>query len=383
MAIQFRHVSWCRRPQGNIAVGRGAKKRCSFAKPLLMLLLAVLIVDPVVSEGQVVFSDEVEFLLLQNEASRHKLLTGRYRYSEAMGAGLERPEDAAELRQGNVVFDGVNRFQTRVETQPYFANPGDVNPSFRERETRAVLNESYSAKWSVGDPGAAQVEHDHVDNINPEVAEILQADAGDDFLMLGFGLGGQPLRRDLEDSKSRKQWANDFVVETVASESGERIFVLKGYTQAQDGPVGLRQQYEFNADRGFLMTSASYFDVEGQVIMQETVEVQDATGNGDWAPVSMTQENRRHIDQGGEFDLDFYRRIEIEFEAVNEPVPPEVFTINSLGLPEGHLVAHTSVSGEKSTRVVVGGTPLPQQIALQLLRLPGVAAPWGRISNND
>jgi hypothetical protein len=131
---------------------------------------------------------------------------------------------------------------------------------------------------------------------------------------------------------------------------------------------GRRMFLEFDESRGYIPVRLEYADVDknGKVVITDRSTVEWKQINKVWVPEHVTVANGMKPGRTITYDYRF------EWEKVNEPVAPELFTTRGMGLPEDTLIA--AVDGKRTIQLGSVGdmTPNPKLLALEA----GPAKPW-------
>lgn len=298
----------------------------------------------------------LDLLFTLNEANREKLVSGEYRFTEVIGDELAALERRQDQRSGKVIFRDDLRHTVRHEIASVHHELNGPITHHKAIEVRAVVGPRYAGVWQTDDPVGYQYDHPTIEDMQPEVKDRLVSSSGQDFLDYGYGIGSQSLREIYESNLRREMWAHDWTVEQEAGEDGSKLYSIKGFSQEKDGPVGLRQEYVLNADRGFLLVDAFFYGFEGEVRRHQEVVAAESAIDGVWVPAIVRDTGGEDLTAKPE-EVTLVRRIEMEFDRVNQPVNPELFTIAALGMPDGLLVARQDPQGVVTTNQVLGGVP--------------------------
>jgi hypothetical protein len=308
-------------------------------------------------------ADRLDFLVAQNETSRGKIKSGVFSFEESFGSNLPADLAKAELknRSGSMMFQDDYRLGTKKEMVGIGRSLDGPVESHIATEMRSVVGPSHAGVWIVGQPVAEQHDHEAPKSMRTSTKGIVEQHAGQDFLQLGFGLPIKPLRELIKQNPDRSSWQ----VDERDSPAG-RVFVLKRFLNSPSGDPKLTLEVELNAKKGFLVTAARFYTMEGQQYSAIDLNVEDVTGRGDWVVTRYEDKTFKDPSNPSQSPLTLYRAIKLQYKDINQPVEKSVFDIKSLGLPEKLTVAHEGIDGRQDVYIVSNAQPLPQQLALAI-----------------
>jgi hypothetical protein len=138
-------------------------------------------------------------------------------------------------------------------------------------------------------------------------------------------------------------------VEDVRNEKNERIVRVSWVAMIPIGPAREipRAVYDFNADRGFLLTHVAGFNEIGDV--QQTTDVKAEQNDGVWMPVHVSCVYfKSKIGKAPPQPLKTTEREFINIHA-NKPIDPARFEIDDMGIPAGTVIETTGGDGKITT----------------------------------
>lgn len=255
-------------------------------------------------------------LISKNEASRAKIRSIEFDF------GIDRQTG------GHFIYDGPNRANTYHSSM--------------FKDARCVINDRYIALWERSEyvriylraPGKPPSEM---------TTDLINVMAGHDPLLWGFGLGFGELRGAIYFDQLT------YRVEEVRNEKNERIVRVKWVAMSPIGPAREidRAIYEFNADRGFLLTHTAGFTEIGD--LQQTTDVTAEQIDGVWMPVHVTSvQFKSKVGKAPQQPLKTTEREFINIH-VNKRIDPAKFETENMGIPAGTLIEKTDLGGKITT----------------------------------
>jgi hypothetical protein len=291
----------------------------------------------------------VNFLITQNESSRSAIRSVEFDYT--INDLLNLPAATTQpvpILAGHVVRSGSSMYASgsqRVTTGP------DIDHKTGERLTKArvVINDHYVAIWDSTEANLpVQYTHVSIRDIPAKTWSLIHAYIGEDPLLNGFGLGTQGIRETFAPLLAHPEW---WAVQQGKNEVGETIFSVKLlFTQKAKSPGSPHIIYDFDADRGFLITHIKSFTQSGDVAADTVIESEKF--DGVWLPKKVVEEAyasviKRRPDTTKELvnQLAAKKSVEFKYLMVNEQVSPEKFLIDALDIPDGKLINRFALDG--------------------------------------
>jgi hypothetical protein len=139
-------------------------------------------------------------------------------------------------------------------------------------------------------------------------------------------------------------------VEETQNAQKERVYIVTLHEQA--GPKRhLRFLYEFNADRGFLITGTKGYTPDGDLFKETRVKVDLI--DGVWVPIEISdidyragiknepKETRQRVRDS--------QLIKCTYRGINKPIEPGTFDLPKLGMPAGIDILTIDKTGKQRT----------------------------------
>lgn len=312
----------------------------------------------------------LEYLLLQNEASRQKISSVTYKQTWE-----QKVEDQGRTRttlgQASVKVLGTkfkdNWIFAENETRSAPLGPREA-PLFK---VNVVVNDRYVGILHKMPQGMSVFQHMH-DSIEhkPTQGEIELTLCGPpDALGFGFGFGGSDLRGQIRGSKRVE--GSKWEAAEIQDPEGKHLFEIRYYDPSVIDGSRPFQTFKLDPARGFLITETNSYNSGGELYIGSHVSVSEIQP-GIWFPIEIdeTMDGVTLYAKTNTGARKSHTRTRLENIAVNVPLSKEEFELEALGYSKDTMkVLRFMPSGEKLSLTYLHGELVPVNLKRDIERL--------------
>jgi hypothetical protein len=273
--------------------------------------------------------DLLKSLIEQNEAARAKIKTAEYKVKWTQNVevkeGLRRNEGFGEVK-----MKGDWRYSTQE------CNASVSATGWKQKQTQSmVINDKYLAYWpTIGNAYIYQDDHQSVKELSDDAKLRRNMHTTPDIFSFDFAFGGEretTFREMMKLHPDKIRWT----AEEPKQLNGDIVYLIKRYSPFMNDPAKPDGVWTIDPQKGFLVTQAVFYSRAGNVWVTRKTEPKEI-GSGIWIPVSY-QEHRygKSNDPQAGKKPNQSTIIQLEDISVNQEIPDECFTIESI-LPEEH-----------------------------------------------
>lgn len=305
-----------------------------------------------VSDGQGGGTDLLNFLIERNEAGREKIKS----YSFTLEADQKYQKN---LATGAAEVKGIGDYLWCKHLQTQLNSAGGL---MLERETRVVVNDTFSAIWRGPMVRTAdQYLHRSFETMDPKRKSTIRTTMPHQFMGYCFGDPVTSFRESLALYPEKVKWR---AIKTEKAD-GKQVYEI-WRSSVTGGESGVKVKWVLDPAKGYLATECTAYQ-DNAIWLRRVMEVEELA-KGVWFPIEFREERRDR--QGGSDGSKVISEetIWLKNVVVNEGIPDEQFEFDALNLQKDMpdvIVLRFGLDGSRVPYVYYGGRLVPQKAVLR------------------